>query len=128
MRKLILLTHAAHPIETEATRLAQMDFAQYGYGLVDLSVAAPDAETALRYILGERGHELFFLQQTSWALGSATATSLHTLTGIPTVIMICDRRAYFSSQSRSLLDGTVIFTPGEGLPRFSRGTIRLPRG
>ena len=119
-RKLILFIHGGNPIDTETATLARRGFAEHGYELEDLSVLAPDAADRLHSLLRERGQELFFFYSSNfWAINiHNNGRLLHTLTGVPLVILMHDHPVYFLHQLSPSLDGALIFAPSSDLAEF----------
>ncbi len=119
-RKLILFIHGGNPIDTENATFVRRGFAEHGYDVEDLSVIAPDAAERLHSLLQERGQELFFFFSSNfWAINiHNNGRLLHTLTGIPLVILMHDHPVYFLHQLSPSLDGALIFAPSGDLAEF----------
>ena len=114
-RKLILYIHGGNPIDTETAKIAVRCFAEHGYEVTDLSVLDPKAGATLHALLRDRRKDLFFfLSSNFWAINiHDNGRLLHTLTGIPLVILIHDHPGYFLHQLSPSLDGALIFAPSD---------------
>ena len=119
-RKLILFIHGGNSIDTETATFVRRGFAEHGYELEDLSVIAPNAADRLHSLLRNRGQELFFFCSSNfWAINiHNNGRLLHTLTGIPLVILMHDHPVYFLHQLSPSLDGALIFAPSGDLAEF----------
>jgi hypothetical protein len=120
MRDLILFIHAGSQIDAGSAQLARLPFAELGYRFEELSVLEADAEVRLKRLLRDQGDALlFFYSSNFWAINIHNREHLlHSLTGIPLVILMHDHPIYFLHNISPSLDGTLIFAPGEDAVDF----------
>ena len=114
------MIHGGNNIDTESAKMTRRAFAGHGYELEEVSVLEPAAKSKLQTLLRERRQDLaFFISSNFWALNVRSGTSLlHTLTGIPLVVLMHDHPVYFMHQLSSSLDGAIIFAPGADAADF----------
>lgn len=119
-RDLVLYIHDGNPIETVAAQNARRDFSEFGVDVDEFSVLQADAAGKLRAFIRDKGERLLcFYSSNFWALNIRRDDKLlHTLTGIPLVILVQDHPVYFIHQMSRSLDGSILFVPGEELVDF----------
>ena len=120
MTQFVVYIHDGSPIQEVSSSNARRSFAEFGYEVVELSVHDAHAESKLKALLRDRKHELLcFCSSNSWALNIRNGDSLlHTITGIPLVILIQDHPVYLLHTISPSLNGAVFFVPGDETADF----------
>ncbi len=122
-RHLIVNVHIGRPADIESARTLRQALAQFGYEVVEISLAEQQAATdALNTLLRDRSAEIFCFVSSDYSALLVTGAGgilLHEMTGIPLVIMMHDHPLHFLPQQTPYLRGSLAFVPGDDSKAFA---------
>ena len=118
--KTIVFIHGGYANDFEIVKYSGSVFADLGFNVELVNVAAPDISETINALLSTRLNEIFCFVSLNYygALIRLGGQLLHRATGVPLVFYLMDHPVYFLESQLPEYEGAIVFIPGRDLAEF----------